>query len=630
MFEGSPSYPVAGAARDPGGAGRGLALPYLGDLLFDGDDDGGPDGPGRARSALPTVVYVPFPAVSAAPHTPVDVDDHEGVGGARGRDVHGGPGEPGDLTLLDEMGHQGSGPIDLRGPGGPGPPDGTVVDRGPAAPTSAGTDVPYPAAPHDDGGAVAGPTGVAAPAPLEASRSMLQELSQPLVLAVVSPVLGAVLGITFMLADSALGLLGVAATLAGVAIGGVGAFGVVRRVRRDIDEPVTALRGTLARLVGGDVRARVDASGDTPLRPLLDEFDAAVDLVGRRMDRLRRKAEWGDQSRMIFEALELAEDEPEAYGVMNDALALMDPARSVELLMAPRGAQRLRVMANNPAAEPPGCMVDSLDGCVAVRRGQVIVAESSESINACPRLRGRAIGPCSAACVPVTVSGHPIGVLHAVGPDRDPPDAELIDRLSSVAAQVGTRVGALRMLESSREEAATDGLTGLPNRRVLESQLAQLLEAEVAFVMVLADLDKFKVLNDTYGHEAGDRALQLFARVLQDNIRGHDLVARVGGEEFVVVYPDMSVLRSIEAIERIRQALGAAIAVSSVQPFTCSFGVTHSTVGASALEILRVADAGLLRAKDIGGDQVVYSDEGLAAEVFGANNRRGRLDVRID
>lgn len=462
------------------------------------------------------------------------------------------------------------------------------------------------------------------------ARSVLASLAEPLALAVVAPALGAVFAVALVAADSALAWLGLAAALAGLAIGGTGAWGVARRVLREVDQPVDDLRVALERLVAGDGRARVATAASSPLRPIMERFDELADLTEQRMTVLRRKAEWGDQSRMIFEALELAEDEAEAFLVVEDALDLLEAGCRVELLMAPRGHLRLRSMASNPSAPAPECPVETTAGCVAIRRGQVVTAESSESINSCPRLRERPEGPCSATCVPVTVAGHPMGVLHSVGPDGTAADPLFVDRLSTVAAQVGNRIAALRALETSREEAATDGLTGLPNRRVLDGQLTQLLDSAVPFVMVLADLDSFKMLNDTYGHEAGDRALQLFSRVLQENIRDHDLVARVGGEEFVVVYPEMSVLRSIEAIERIRQALDKSIAKASGHRFTCSFGVTHSSVGVTLNEVLRVADAGLLRAKALGGDQVVYADEGLAAEVFGEHGRTARRGLHPD
>ena len=133
-----------------------------------------------------------------------------------------------------------------------------------------------------------------------------------------------------------------------------------------------------------------------------------------------------------------------------------------------------------------------------------------------------------------------------------------MEQLVGLATQTGTRFSALRTLESSRHEASTDGLTGLPNRRTLETQIGELFERDTPFVMVLADLDRFKLLNDNYGHEVGDRALQLFAGVLRDSVRANDVVARLGGEEFVLVYPTMSVEISIEAIDRVRTALAPA------------------------------------------------------------------------
>ena len=144
------------------------------------------------------------------------------------------------------------------------------------------------------------------------------------------------------------------------------------------------------------------------------------------------------------------------------------------------------------------------------------------------------------------------------------------------------------------------------------------------FVLVLADLDNFKRLNDSFGHEIGDRALQLFAQVLRDKVRGNDVIARLGGEEFVLVYPNMTVATSIEAVERVRDGLTQSLAVSTVPEFTCSFGITHSSVGRDADAILRVADAGLMRAKELGRDQVVYADETLAARIFGDGDDRRR------
>ncbi len=457
-----------------------------------------------------------------------------------------------------------------------------------------------------------------------------RRVAAPMGAAVFAPLVGALAGVGLTVANSELAPFGLGAVAVGAGVGVVGGLRIFKTLREEVDEPIDALRQAAARLAAGEPGWPLAQPPGSAMAPLADAMDRAGESVMRRTDRLTRQAEWGESSRMILEALEFAEDEAEAFSVTAQALALADHAPPAEMLVSKRGAQRLSVAAEHPSSGGPGCPVDERDNCVAIRRGQVVIADSSRSINACPRLRERAGGPCSAVCVPVGTGGLAVGVLTAVGPERIPPNVEYVDRLSTIARQVGTRIGSLRALERSREEAATDGLTGLPNRRVVEAQLEQLLEADVEFVAVLGDLDKFKALNDTFGHEAGDRALQLFARVMQDNVRGHDLLARVGGEEFVLVYPNMSVLRSIEAIERLRTALASALAVSGIHPFTCAFGVTHSSVGSSVPEILRVADAGLLRAKELGGDQVVYADEALAAEMFGAGDSfvRPALDQR--
>jgi diguanylate cyclase (GGDEF)-like protein len=392
---------------------------------------------------------------------------------------------------------------------------------------------------------------------------------------------------------------------------------LARRLHIGLDEPVDQMRRASAQIARGDLDARTAVSGSTDVTALGEELDAAAEALQRHVRRLRLHAEWGAQSRMIFEALDLVDEEAEAHAVAQQALGIIDGERSVELLLAPHGSTELTAVAANPNVAAPGCPVDETSGCVAIRRAQVVVFDSSESINACPKLRNRPYGACSAACVPVSVSGRPVGVLHTVAADRNPPDERMVGQLATLSTQLGNRLGALRALESSRHEAATDKLTGLPNRRLLESQIASLIERSTPFVLVLADLDKFKNLNDTYGHEVGDRALQLYAQVLRDKVRGNDVIARLGGEEFVLVYPNMSVTTSIEAIERIRDGLTAALAVSQVPDFTCSFGITHSAVGRSGDAILRVADAGLLRAKELGGDQVVYADESLAARIFG-------------
>ncbi len=411
-------------------------------------------------------------------------------------------------------------------------------------------------------------------------------------------------------------LAALAVAVLGVLASGAALLLARRRLGRQLDRPVRGLRGAVAR-IGDDPPAVASVlQGPEELVVLGAEVDAAARGVADRLGLLERRAEWGERSRMILEALEVADDESGACEVVAEALGIVGDDLPGELLLSERGSTRLSSVAASSVAGSPGCPVDVVSNCVALRRGQVSVFDSSESINACPKLRDRAGGACSAACVPVTVGGRQHGVLHVTAADGQPPAASVVEQMVTLSSLVGTRLSSLRTLESTRHEASTDGLTGLPNRRTLESEVAELLEASTPFVMVLADLDKFKRLNDNFGHEVGDKALQLFAGVLRDNVRGNDVVARLGGEEFVLVYPNMSVEISVEAIDRLRQALARAVGASRIPPFTCSFGIAHSAVGGDGDVILRVADAGLLRAKELGGDRAVVADEALAADVF--------------
>ena len=119
--------------------------------------------------------------------------------------------------------------------------------------------------------------------------------------------------------------------------------------------------------------------------------------------------------------------------------------------------------------------------------------------------------------------------MHVVRDDR-PFDAVERSRIETVAHQSGQRVGMLRATAQTQLQASTDPLTGLYNRRSMENSVRQLVQDQVPFAVSICDLDHFKALNDTYGHDTGDRALRVFSRTLRNTVRAGDLVSRHGGE----------------------------------------------------------------------------------------------------
>lgn len=159
----------------------------------------------------------------------------------------------------------------------------------------------------------------------------------------------------------------------------------------------------------------------------------------------------------------------------------------------------------------------------------------------------------------------------------------------------------------ARRQAETDPLTGLLNRRSLEGVVDGLLSDRVAFSVSICDLDSFKQLNDNHGHDVGDRALRLFANTLRSVVRNGDFVARVGGEEFVVILPESAKRNGFDVLERARLRLGAQLRAETMPGFTFSAGVADTSEVKEWSELMRLADQRLLAAKRAGRDRVLAS-----------------------
>ena len=309
----------------------------------------------------------------------------------------------------------------------------------------------------------------------------------------------------------------------------------------------------------------------------------------------------------LAEALEMADEEAQVSEVVEQAMAETASATPMELLLSDSSRANLNRVATNPAASAPGCPVKSPFACVAVRRGSAVVFDSSEALGACPQLRDRPEGACSAVCVPLSFMGRSLGVLHTTGAPGAPLGAEQVSRLTTLAAQAGSRIGTVRAFEKTQLQASTDGLTGLVNRRTAESELRGMIKAGRLFAVAIADLDKFKQLNDTHGHEAGDRALRLFAQVTQEVLRDHDLIARWGGEEFVIVLSELDRFQAVAVLDRLREGLAKAHPGETAR-FTASFGVTDSNEAESLEQLIQIADSGLYAAKAAGRDRATIGE----------------------
>ncbi|WP_158264948.1 diguanylate cyclase domain-containing protein [Blastopirellula marina] len=183
-------------------------------------------------------------------------------------------------------------------------------------------------------------------------------------------------------------------------------------------------------------------------------------------------------------------------------------------------------------------------------------------------------------------------------------------------------------IESLHYKATRDPLTGLVNRAEMDRALSEMVErhtaAGKACSVIICDIDFFKRINDTYGHQAGDEALTGFAKLLQAYARPGDVTARYGGEEFVVLCPNSNNETAAALAERIRSEL-ASISQQALggKNMTASFGVTEIQHGDTADTILNRADRALLQSKELGRNIVTQIGGGFSEPAVG--NRRSWL-----
>jgi diguanylate cyclase (GGDEF)-like protein len=338
-------------------------------------------------------------------------------------------------------------------------------------------------------------------------------------------------------------------------------------------------------------------------RPIRAWMEGEQQRVAQREEELHRAVARQQFSARLAQALSHSADESEARWVLHRAVGQVSPDAPVELLLKDAAGQLGRALIGGAELEGFGCPVVRGGICPAIRSGQPRDS-ASDDLGACRMLVDRGAG-CYGLCVPVTINGTALGVLHTVR--FEAPDDELRTRLQTIAEQAGIRLGLLSMMAASEQAAATDELTGLLNRRALNERVSALLDSGRQLSVVLADIDHFKKLNDTYGHQVGDRALQAFSYALGSYARPSDIVARLGGEEFVIVLPDASAEGAQRVVERIRAGLPSVLTTSGMPRFTASFGVSDLRHGGSLDAMLKAADEALYAAKGAGRDRCVMA-----------------------
>ncbi len=348
-------------------------------------------------------------------------------------------------------------------------------------------------------------------------------------------------------------------------------------------------------------------------------FEPLYRKIEEREAALQRQTDRQEFGARLNRALERARTEQDVLKVSMRAVEVSAPGLPAEALVADSSRAHVHrqigtedeLAAPDSAPDPaPGCHVVSPWDCPAMSTSQTHHFPDSREPDACPFLRERSIAlgtPLTALCLPMASRGLSVGVLHAARTADRPIDEDIQSYLKTIAGRTGVTIGATRAFAKSRLQASTDPLTGLLNRRSFEERASEVVGAD-RYGLIMADLDSFKTLNDVYGHGAGDRALRRFAEVLRSVARPDDAVARIGGEEFLVLVPFAGAAEAAALAERLRTQLRVSH-VGSGPTFTVSLGVAEGSHIDDLHSVIAAADQALLSAKVAGRDRVVIACE---------------------
>jgi len=343
-------------------------------------------------------------------------------------------------------------------------------------------------------------------------------------------------------------------------------------------------------------------------------FGSAALLAVRRArrDAQRRTRDRARQER-FGEAMQASDGQVEAHGLLKSHLERSIDAATITVLNRNNSADRLE--ASTPLDED-AVLAERLAqarprSCMAVRLSrQFTQGPDSDEVLTCQVCGGLDSGT---TCQPLLVGGEVIGaVLTEHGESLTAGDQE---RIAQSVAQSAPVLANLRNLAIAETRAATDALTGLPNRRAVDDTLLRMLaQAGRSFnplSVILLDLDHFKQINDTHGHDRGDEVLAAFGARLREVLRDSDFAGRSGGEEFVLFLPGTDRTGAVRLAEKVREVM-RGLRVSGVdRDVTASFGVAcfpDDAVDAQAL--MRSADRALYAAKRGGRDRIEASSTG--------------------
>jgi diguanylate cyclase (GGDEF)-like protein/PAS domain S-box-containing protein len=325
----------------------------------------------------------------------------------------------------------------------------------------------------------------------------------------------------------------------------------------------------------------------------------------------------------VGDMLQMCKSVEESNGVLAHYVGSLFPGACGSFYYLNPANNLLEAVVTWGGDEAPDDPVIAKEDCWALRSGQLHSVDGPGAGLVCQHLAHPPRGPYF--CAPITAQGEVLGMLHvrfAEGEVQTPalqvnrPETRKLWVLA-VSEHLSLALANLKLRETLRTQAVRDALTGLYNRRYMEHALErEVLRAarnHRTVGLIMLDLDHFKNVNDSYGHEVGDLLLRSVGEFLQANVRAEDIACRYGGEEFVVMLPEATLSMTQTRAEQLWkgiQELTVNVRGQLLRPLTTSVGVAaFPEHGRGLAELLRAADVALYAAKRQGRDRVMVAQQ---------------------
>jgi len=411
---------------------------------------------------------------------------------------------------------------------------------------------------------------------------------------------------------------------------------LLRRMMKPLSETAHAVQEVTSQAVGGDFSGRIRQRSTDEVGDIAANINTLMDFLNREVTTIRTRVgqlmgqqcnSGGNQLVLTTEMVEsLVEASQFKQAIEEDQTKLDIYRRLAGMLCGKYDVQRFsiyEIAASKNRITPilvddeigascrycdPQIAVDA-SCCRAKRTGHEVDAVDYPGL--CTMFRP-GLGGDAHICLPINQSGSAGCVVQiVVGAEEGSLVRRMIPFIAVYLREAGPVLEAKRLMEHLRENALRDPMTGLYNRRFLEEYVSALVSGskrrKSPFSVLMLDLDFFKQVNDTHGHEAGDKVIKTLADILQRNVRGSDMAVRYGGEEFLLVLMDTGAAAAEKVAEKIRvdvENTKIPLPGGMLQK-TISIGVAEYPDDSDTFwQVVKFADVALYRAKSDGRNRV--------------------------